>query len=86
MNIRDEQYLCNRVRVIDSAVGGLEGKVAEQEELIKRLKKRINKLEGKFQFWFLHNELSDNELEQIALNQETKEGGDDGTPSTSCLE
>jgi len=47
MNIRDEQYLCNRVSVIDSAVGGLEGKVSEQEELIEKLTKRIDKLEGK---------------------------------------
>ena len=47
MNIRDEQYLCNRVSVIDRAVGGLEGKVSEQEELIEKLTKRIDKLEGK---------------------------------------
>lgn len=83
MDIRDEQYLCNRVSTIDSAVGGLQVKVKEQQELIEKLTKRIDKLEGKFAFWFCHGELSEQELEQIALKQEwdeeqeTKEGGDD---------
>ena len=53
MNIRDEQYLCNRVSVIDAAVGGLEGKVSEQEELIGKLTKKLGRLEKQFQFWFL---------------------------------
>ena len=56
MNIRDEQHLCSRVHVIDASVGGLEGKVAEQEELIKKLTKKINKLEKQFQFWFLKSD------------------------------
>ena len=83
MDIRDEQYLCSRVSTIDSAVGGLQVKVAEQKELIDNLTKRFEKLEGKFQFWFLHNELSEDELEKIALKQEwdeeqeAKEGGDE---------
>ena len=85
MDIRDEQYLCNRVSTIDSAVGGLQVKVKEQQELIEKLTKRIDKLEGSVHFWFCHSELSKEELEQIALKQkwdeeqETKEGGDDDT-------
>ena len=47
MNIRDEQALCSRVRVIDTAVGGLQGLVDAQQELIEKLTKRIDKLEGK---------------------------------------
>ena len=76
MNIRDEQYLCNRVSVIDSAVGGLEGKVSEQEELIEKLTKRIAKLERSVHFWFCHSELSKEELEQIALKQQWEEERD----------
>ena len=45
MNIRDEQYFCNRVSNIDRAVGGLQVKVEEQQELIEKLTKRIDKLE-----------------------------------------
>ena len=47
MNIRDEQYFCNRVSNIDRAVGGLQVKVEEQQELIEKLTKRIDKLEDK---------------------------------------
>lgn len=47
MNIRDEQHLCSRVRVIDAAVGGLQGLVDAQQELIDQLTKRIEKLESK---------------------------------------
>ena len=83
MNLRDEQALCSRVRVIDAAVGGLQSLVDAQQELIEKLTKRIDKLEGSVHFWFCHSELSKEELEQIALKQEwdeeqeTKEGGDD---------
>ena len=56
MNIRDEQYLCNRVSNIDRAVGGLQVKVEKQEELIEKLTKKLNKLEKQFQFWFLNGE------------------------------
>ena len=87
MDSRDERWLCERVRVIDTAVGGLQGTASEHEELIEKLTKRIAKLEGKFMFWFIRNEWDDEQakekLEQIALQQEwdeeqeTKEGGDD---------
>ena len=85
MNIRDEQYLCSRVSTIDCAVGGLQNKVEEQQELIEKLTKRIDKVEGKLAFWFCHGELSDKELEKIQRDHEcdeeqgTKEGGDDET-------
>ena len=46
MDSRDERWLCERVRVIDTAVGGLQGTVSEHEELIEKLTKRIAKLEG----------------------------------------
>ena len=83
MNLRDEQALCSRVRVIDAAVGGLQSLVDAQQELIEKLTKRIDKLEGSVHFWFCHSELSKEELEQIALKQEwdeeqeAKEGGDE---------
>ena len=70
MNIQDEQYLCSRVSTIDRDVGGLQGKVEEQQELIEKLTKRIDKLEGKFAFWFCHGELSDQELEKIQRDHE----------------
>lgn len=76
MNTRDEQYLCNRVSTIDRAVGGLQNRVSEQEELIEKLTKRIDKLEGSVHFWFCHSELSKEELEQIALKQEWEEERD----------
>ena len=63
----------DRVRVIDAAVGGLQSLVDAQQELIDQLIKRIDKLEGKFAFWFCHGELSDQELEKIQRDHE----GDD---------
>ena len=45
MNLKDEQYLCSRLRVIDAAVGGLQSLVDAQQELIDQLIKRIDKLE-----------------------------------------
>lgn len=53
MDSRDERWLCSRVSTIDRAVGGLQGKVSDQQELISKLTKRIARLEKRFQFWFL---------------------------------
>ena len=51
--------MSDRVRVIDAAVGALQSEV-------ERLTERLDKLEGKFAFWFCNSELSDQELEEIA--------------------